>query len=107
MTGEFVRESINLDLVSKQILSQMMIEEMKSEFSVHDSSSKDSSDKLSNMKKMYSHELVCATCLDRLVQDDVFSTLIDEVARIEMEKGRLEYLNMNQESSLSVLSKRL
>lgn len=107
MNNELVVGSINLELVRKKVLSEMMTSSILFGESSQNVEDLEASNKLKNILAMYSHELVCDECMAGLVQNNGFISFVEESARIQMQKGRLQYLEGDKEESVAILSKRL
>lgn len=103
MNSEFVRSTINVDLVKSQVLSQMMLDSMM--YEAREIQTIIPAD-LEVKSYIYAQELVCGECLNSLLSSSEFISTIHEQAMIQMDKGRLAYLNINSEPSKKcVLSK--
>lgn len=95
MDNEIVRSTINIDLVTKQVLSQIMLDSMEIESEVKMSSLPD--DLATKSLEYYSQELFYGECLEQLLSSGEFMDIITSQQMCHMDKGRIAYLNINSE----------
>lgn len=106
MNSEFVRSKVNISLVTKQVLSQVMSDSMRMES--EGKITEVSGDLARKSLAYYSQELLCGECLERLLGSNEFMDILYTQQLSQIDKGRIEYLNINREPNEEyVLSRKL